>query len=202
MFKIGSFALVSLCAILLTCGFVVNAQSEKSVSVGGHTFTTSLDGWRVGPHIIETADTPSDSSPDYDFKGIMISDAFWLPRDKMIVSLPPDSDITDSKQKDILASVDIRVNTVPNDERNWAAKDVLSDLYGPLEKDASQKDIEFENYPAYLVESDKDLTDGTSCSFGTLEILISKDTIVELDVVTRPESDLRAWDVISSIAVK
>jgi hypothetical protein len=82
------------------------------------------------------------------------------------------------------------------------------DLYGPGYTEDSVKDIEFNGRPALLVEKDyheDSVNEGKviipASSWGTIEILLADDTVVLIDVATRPDSNLRAWDVIEQFTI-
>ena len=112
------------------------------------------------------------------------------------------------QENDILAIVGIWVNNVPEKVRNWTERDILDDYYGPA-LSGSRKDIEFNGHPALLIENDYDSEvvndDGKviipASSIGQISILITEDMIVALDVVTTPETGLRAWDVIKKFII-
>jgi len=192
-----TIGVVSVFVLLLMMGSVHAA----SVDLDGWTFTADLgDQWRLGPHVIETADSRGLSSTDYEnwnFKGDMIINAFWLPKDSDYVAPTDIPSVWDGNSEDVLAGVDIKVNTVPSDERGWEAKDILADFLLPFALgDESQKYIEFNGHPALLMESNED-----SISSGLISILMAEDKIVTIEVGTKPESDLSAWDVIEKFTL-
>jgi hypothetical protein len=192
-----TISVISVFVLLLMMGSVHAA----SVDLDGWTFTAELgDQWRLGPQVIETADSRGLSSTDYEnwnFKGNMVINAFWLPKDSDYVAPTNIPSVWDEDSEDVLAGVDIKVNTVPSDERGWEAKEILADFLLPFALgDESQKDIEFNGHPALLMESNED-----SISSGLISILVSEDTIVTIEVGTKPESDLSAWDVIEKFTI-
>lgn len=178
---------------------MMGSVHAASVDLDGWTLTADLgDQWRLGPQVIETADSRGLSSTDYEnwnFKGNMIINAFWLPKDSDYVAPTDIPSVWDGN--DVLAGVDIKINTVPSDERGWEAKEILADFLLPYALgDESQKDLEFNGHPALLLESNED-----SISSGLISVLMAEDTIVTIEVGTKPESDLSAWDVIEKFTI-
>ena len=137
-------------------------------------------------------------------------------------------DILDPKQNNLTAEVDISVHKVPKELLNWTASDILADLNcfrfnsgNRIELDfnnwsaqdflvagGKRKDLEFNDHPALLIEqneSDVVSDDGKvirpSYSIGRISILVVHDTVVSIDVVTRSESGLYAWDVIKKFTI-
>jgi hypothetical protein len=143
----------------------------------------------------EGEDIPS-LNTEATFTGVMKKDALWLPRDNTVITAQDLPDILDPKQNDIIANVDIRVNKVSQEETGWAAKDILADFYGPPASGSSLKEIEFNGRPALLSESEN-----SDVSIGEISVLMTQDTIVSIDVVTLPKSNLRPWDVIEKFTI-
>ncbi len=86
-----------------------------SVDVGGWNFTADLgDQWLLGTQPIEEGSRSGSTMSNYevaDYTGVMKSNAFWLPKDNTVIT-PQDSDSS---------GVDILVNKVPKERKDWAA---------------------------------------------------------------------------------
>jgi hypothetical protein len=205
-----------------------NEASVNTVSIeaGGWNFTADLEGpWQTNPSIkAEDGDSAgwesrntdyliehnmdSDSPNFYNWEGSIFENVFWLPKKGAVIDPENVPDILSLKQNELLANVDIRVYKVPEEVREWDTHDILMDLYGFESKTDDVEDTEFNDRPALIIENDQKETSNDKgeviipeCSIGTFLILITDDTVVELDVVTLPESDLSARDVIDSFRI-
>lgn len=193
-----------LCVALILLASTANA-SEKSVSIGGHTFTADLDdNWvtsvgQIAPY--DPKDLP-DSYLDYgnaeywtgtrDFYAFNYgpdlpgenensdqtgyASLFILKPDTSLRSLKPEGE--DESSFLLRAATDIFVMWVPG-------------MAGGPE-DESHKDIDFNGRPAHLVEY-KDL--------GTIAFFLDNDTIAVICIYT-DNVGMRAWDVLDSITVE
>lgn len=205
--------------------FMMGSVHAASVDLDGWTFAADLgDQWHSDLHATENADTAgwdsrstdyliehnmdSEDPAYYNWKGVLLSNAFWLPQENANVN-PQDLPSYPSKENGLLANVDIRVHKVPGEVQDWGTHNILMDLYGPVGKSNSVKDIEFNGRPALLVERDyeEDQVNDEgkvivpASSIGSIEVLVADDMVVSIDVVTLPESDLSAWDVIEKFTI-
>ena len=205
--------------------FMVGSVHAASVDVNGWTFIADLgDQWHSDTRATENADTAGwDSRSDdyliehnmdsedpafYNWKGVVLSNAFWLPQENANVN-PQNLPSYPSKKNGLLANVAIMVYKVPEEVRDWKTHDIFMDLGGPVGESDSVKDIEFNGRPALLVERnyDKDQVNDEgkvivpASSTGQIDILITDDTIVSIYADTLPESNLRAWDVIEKFTI-
>jgi len=188
-----------------------------SIVVNGWNFSADLsDQWHVSSQSPENADFAGwdsrgeeytddlfirqaksvDDDPNWlNWKGVILSDAFWLPP-------------KDDANADPLASVEIMVYKVPEEIRNWEAQDIFMDLNGPIGNAASSDDADFNGRPALLIKKDYEETENdegkviipesSTCS---IDVLITDDTVVSIYVQTLPESNLDAEDVIEKFTI-
>lgn len=183
-----------------------------SIVVNGWNFSADLsDQWHISSQSPENADFAGWNSRDSDYmikhnmdsedpaynnwKGVMLSNAFWLPQE-------------DDANADPLASVEIMVYKVPEEIRNWEAQDIFMDLNGPMGNVASSDDTDFNGRPALVIEKDYEETENdegkvivpesSTCS---IDVLITDDTVVSIYVQTLPESNLEAEDVIEKFTI-
>jgi hypothetical protein len=207
--KIIMIGMLGFLALLL----MVGSAQAVSVDLEGWNFSADLgDQWQSNSNVkaerydfnggdsrsldyLEEHNMNSESPNFNNWKGVLLSNAFWLPQENANVN-PQDLPSYPTKQNGLLANVDIMVHKVPDEVRNWNTHDILLDLYGAVGTKDSVKDIEFNGRPALLVENNDN-----EDSLGSIGILITDDTVVSIDVVTLPESDLRAWDVIEKFTI-
>lgn len=195
-------------ALILIFGCVHAA----SVDLDNWTFAADLgDQWRYDSQNEETGDIVGWSSTDGEmslYKGIKKGHAFWLAEEDAVVDLQDFPSAPHPQENGILAIVGIWINKVPEKVRNWTERDILDDYYGPA-LSGSRKDIEFNDRPALLIENDYDsdvVNDDDkvirpASSIGQISILMTEDTIVSLDVMITPETNLRAWDIIKKFTI-
>lgn len=195
-------SVLSVFALLLITG----SGHAASVNVDGWTFTADLgDQWRSDSHPAENDDTMgwNSGNGEYNWKGVCLWNAFWLPQENANVNPEDLPEVLSPTRNELLANVGIRVHKVPKDVQNWDAQAILDDFCG-TSGSSSCKEIEFNDRPALLIEDDYDSdavnNDGEvimrAGSTGGVYVLITEDTVVSIDVVTRKESGLRASDVI------
>lgn len=221
MLKISLVALVGLCAILSMCSSFGSAQSDKSISLGGYTFTSDLgDGWIVPDDVAVYQKTdayyPDDS--DTAWKGYYVWP--WLkfpsypnaPKDDeeyqssrtfaiiYVLTIPPELKAAQLKQNiRVYGSID----KVPEDQKEKDTNEILAIATGKYTMDMtsnSEKDITFNDRQAHLIEADNSAYSG-----GRIAIALDNDTIGLIDVTVyytqNNPFDGRAWDVINSIKI-
>jgi len=203
-------------------------DAEKSVGVGGHAASVDISGWTFtadlgdqwqlkDPRAVEDGNSVELVSNGVtvprivNWEGVKLNDAFWLPRKGAVLDPKNLPSITDTNQNDLLASVSIQVNKVPEEDRGEGAQDILAEFYEGgfgTPTGGSVKEIEFNGKPALLSEQDFDYVSDANgrgilpkCSTGDICILMTDDTIAMLTVTTLPDSDLRAWDVIEKFTI-
>ncbi|VVB63166.1 Uncharacterised protein [uncultured archaeon] len=218
--------ILGLMLLVLISAIPTNAQNEKSVSLGGHTFTANLpDGWVVSSNM--TIDSIDPSSSDWtdlkwSWKGVW-AEAFNYPA---YPSAPKDSDyygtisgrvylfvvkIPDDLRQQLLQH-DVAVygssDKIPDDRKTQELNDILTDAAHISilnTKYDSEKDITFNDHQAHLSEADD-----SSWSIGSIAILLDNDTVgiiqpnIEKTHRLGKDSaifDGSAWDFIEKVTV-
>lgn len=184
-----------------------NAQSEKTVSLGGHTFTADLpDGWRsIDNSTVQPWNDGNEenATPDYNgWKALSIE-----PWDYPLYPNAPKDDeyhgmyssvvnlaivIIPAEEKKNQLDEDIRIygsaDKIPDDQKAKDIVSILTALAPPyLNKhltDYSDKDLTFGDRPAHLAEmtaeSPSNYKDETS--YGRMAILLDDNTVAVIDV--------------------
>jgi hypothetical protein len=189
-----------------------NAQSDKSISIDGHTFTTDLDDTWHADSAEVTAYNPGDTlggtdqesiaSGAHDWTGYQVGMAF-IHLEKLSSSgkFTAESEYGDSSiyvlkpQK----SYKEKYNPTESDILKHATDLMINpnDLSGKELESLSEKDIEYNGKPAHLVETDTDLS-----SSGVIAFFLDKDTVAIISTGTNNFGGMRAWDIIDSITVE
>lgn len=200
-----------------------------SVDVDGWNFTANLsDRWQSGPYELKNDDTAGLSSLLADWtkanmyiknftycnwNGVVLSNAFILPKEGAVIDFKDIPDPQSPYRDEVLAIVEIRIHKAPEDIQGLSPQEILADINGyrltyPKEGQR-KKEIDFNGHPALLIEKDytSDVFDNTynpiihASSIGRISILMNEDTVVSIDVVTRKESGLHAWDIIKKFTI-
>jgi parallel beta-helix repeat protein len=203
--------------------------NAASVNVDGWNFTADLsDRWQPGPYELKNDDTAGLSSlladwtksnmyiknfSYFNWKGVVLSNAFILPKEGAVIDFQDIPDPQISSRDEVLANVVIRVHKAPEDIQGLSPQEILADINGyglTFPKEGQRKkEIDFNGHPALLIEKDytSDVFDNTynqiihAGSTGRISILMNEDTVVSIDVVTRKESGLHAWDIIKKFMI-
>lgn len=214
-------------AVLLAAGCTSSSEEGNAVSavVDGWNFTANLEGlWQSNSDAVaennDWAGLNSRSmeylnehnmdadSPNFNnWKGSYFANVFYLPKEGTAID-PQNIHGVYAEQNDLVANVDIQVHKVPTDVKYWKPHDIFMDLSFVL-KDDTVKDIEFNDRPALLVEHDYDEDEVNDegkvivpkSSICSILILITDDTVITIDAVTLPDSDMSAKDVIDSFTI-
>jgi hypothetical protein len=218
---IGCFAFYALL-------FGVGSSHATSVDVGGWSFATDIEGWRVKENPeIEMYDSSSEEwQSDCDvlgkWKGVTAMEPFVYPS---YPNAPKDSDEYGSVSGGIYISVlkvpdnlvtalrnhDIAVygssDKIPEDKKEEEINEILRDATRnalQCQNFDSEKDITFQDHKAHLSEGDSN-----AMSTGTIAILLDDTTVGIIDVYTEKQPRYndatifngRAWDVIESFTI-
>jgi hypothetical protein len=216
-------------AALLIAGCTSSSDSENvntvSTEAGGWNFTADLEGnWSsvskrnpvdfdmsgleflCNDYLIEQ-NIDTDSLNYNNWKVSIFDNVFWLPKE-LGADIDPENvpDILDY-QEDILANVGIRIFKIPEEVQDWDTQDIFN-VIGDCSKTHDVEDTDFNGRPAQIYEvdheeifSDEGEPMSPALRFGGIFILITDDTVVDIDVVTLPESDLSPRDVIDSFKI-
>jgi len=209
MSKTILIALVILCAVMV-CGCLDTAVVQKSVTIGGHTFTAALDDkWATSVQGEAVPYVPANLEdqygiPDgaYDWTGLEDYGAFSYKSGQpsgsitkygfvYIFILNPNEDLADSSSIDILRHAAYLIID-PGNHRNAV-----------LGGDLTEKEIEYNGKEAYLVEVSGELKEDhiNDNSYGAISFFLDNDTVALIGVHTTNNYGISAWDVIESITV-
>lgn len=208
MFKVRFVAFIGLCILLAVC---CCAQSDKSISVGGHIFTTSLDDTWSTDSAKVTPYNPTDTSGGtdqqhvasgaYDWTGYQVGMAFaHLEKLGSDGKFTEDTEYGDSSLYVLTPKASyIEKNKPTSSDILKHATDLMinpSDLSGDELNSLSEKDIEYNDMQAHLVETD------ATFSQGVIAFFLDNNTVGVISAGTNKFGGMRAWDIIDSITVK
>ena len=201
--------IVFLCMVLILLASIVNA-SEKSISIGGHTFTADLDDtWSTDSAKVTTynpedmlggPDQKNIASGAHDWTGYTVGMAFaHLEKLSSSGKLTAESEYGDSSIYVLnpMKSYIETYNPTESDILKHATDLIINpnDLSGKELESLSEKDIEYNGKPAHLVETD------TTVSLGVIAFFLDNNKVGIISAGTNKFGGMRAWDVIKSITV-
>jgi hypothetical protein len=198
----------------MVCGCLDTALVQKSVTIGGYTFTAALDDkWDTSVGEVATY-VPANLEdqygiPDgaYDWTGLEDYGALWYrsgePSGSItknglanIFVLDPNEDLADSGSIDILRHA-VYMYIDPRDHRNAV-----------IGGDLTEKEIEYNGKEAYLIEVEGELITPENGddfvndrSYGAIAFFLDNDTVALIGAETSNDFGMSAWDVIDSITV-
>jgi len=195
--------------MLLLLTSTANA-SEKSVSLGGHTFTADLpDEWKtfddVSTHEVNDDNENSysaDVNDDYSWKGFMAEPWYYplypnAPKGdeyygsySSVVNLYVLTIPADLKKDQLDENIRIYGSSdkIPDDKKGKDIIRILTDVAPPFTSkqiiDFSDKDLTFNDLPAHLaeMETSRDETYKYTDKYGRMAILLDENTIAVIDV--------------------
>jgi hypothetical protein len=172
-----------------------------SVDVDGYTFTADLgDQWKTSSFSPES-DTLYGYNSGKDWDGVNLANAFWLSKG-FVWPVDVSGLADDPHQKDLIAVVSVSVHKIPKELQGESPHDILIDAYPLI--DETVKDIEFNGHPALLVQSKHEGETGYGfIGYGYLSILMTNDTVVNVDVTEWPEvqTGIVSWDIMKKFTV-